>query len=163
MRLFFAFISLIVATIAFPGCYSTGAHGKLPFATVTIMPVKSEIDFASTQVLLAKNVAEAINAEPGLTTKVEGGAAELFITLSNLTYSSSVASNYDSRVNAVENITITAKISLRNARKGDWYFQNRNVSASIQVYLSDLNATQAYPAISRELARRIKDQIVSVW
>lgn len=163
MRFVFSFLSLAFALAAFPGCYSLGAHGELPFSTVTVMPVKSEIDFAGTQALLAKNIIEAINAEPGITTKTEGGSAELFVTLTKINRSTSVSGRYDAHVNTVEKISITASVSLRDVRGNGWYFKDRPVTADIQVYLSDLNSAQSYPAVSRELARRIKDQIVSVW
>ncbi|MCR5184400.1 MAG: hypothetical protein K6B46_06885 [Opitutales bacterium] len=159
----FLFYLFALMTLAFAACYSPGAHGQLPFATVTVMPVKSEIDFASTQVLLAKNLAETINAEPELRAVAAGGAAELFVTLTDLDFSTAIASDYDARVDAAQNIVITATVSLRNARDGSWYFQNRTVTASLQSYSLGSSATQAYPAISRVLARRICDQIVSVW
>lgn len=149
------------------GCgYSLGGLGKMPFSTVEISPVVNEADLPQAQAMLARDVADVLNREPKLRTVVERGEADLQIVISDYTRSISAKSARDSVLASTQKLTLKLKCSLQDTRTGKYYFRDRSVSVSTDVYTGTspgLGEPQSFPVLSREAARKIRDMITSVW
>lgn len=149
------------------GCaYSLGNRGALPFSTVEIRPIVNDADLPQAQAQLARDVADALNREPGLSTVVENGAAELKIVISEYRRSISAKSARDSVLASTQKLTLTLKCSLVDRRTGKFYFRDKKVSASTEVYTGTspgLGEPQSFPVLSREAARKVRDLVTNVW
>ncbi|MGN0834661.1 MAG: hypothetical protein ACI4QA_02370 [Candidatus Spyradosoma sp.] len=158
---------LFAVTLLCAACsYSLGAHGKLPFSTVMVAPIKNMTELTQTQATLATDVADALNAEPGLKTVVYGGNARLEIVVTDVKRSVSLTNSRDTGVASTQTLTVKLSCSLFDVRTGKYYFRDRAVSVSAETYMggqTGLLETQAFPQLSRDAARKIRDLVVGVW
>lgn len=151
----------------FSGCaYSLGNRGALPFSTIEIRPIVNEADLPQAQATLARDIADVLNREPGLSTVIENGAAELRIVISDYRRTISASSSEDSVIASTQRLTLDLKCTLVNSRTGKFYFRDRKISVSTEVYTGTspgLGEPQSFPVLSREAARKVRDLITSVW
>ncbi|MBQ9758735.1 MAG: hypothetical protein IJW12_03065 [Opitutales bacterium] len=152
---------------AFSACnYSLGNRAKLPFATIEVAPIVNNADIPQAQAMLARDVAEALNGTPRLATVIENGAAELQIEISGFRRNIAATSSEDSMIASIQNLTLELNCSLLNTRSGKYFFRNRKVSVSTDVYTgaaAGLGESQSFPVLSREAARKVRDLVVNVW
>lgn len=150
-----------------PACsYSLGGRGELPFSSIEIAPIVNETDLPQSQAMLARNISDALNREPKLRTVVVSGDAELRIVISDYRRSISATSSGDSVLASTQNLTLDLKCTLADKRSGKFYFRDRSVSVSTEVYTGTspgLGEPQSFPVLSREAARKIRDLVTSVW
>lgn len=150
-----------------PACnYSLGNRGKLPFATIEIAPIVNNADLPQAQAMLARDIADTLNRTPKLSTVIENGAAELQVEISGFRRNIAATSSEDSVLASVQSVTLELNCSLLNTRSGKYFFRNRKISASTDVYTgaaAGLGEAQSFPVLSREAARKVRDLIVSVW
>lgn len=150
-----------------PACsYSLGGRGALPFSTIEIAPVVNEADLPQAQATLAREVSDALNREPKLRTVVADGDAELRIVIADYRRLISATSSGDSVIASTQSLTLVLKCSLTDRRSGKYYFRDRQVSVSADVYTGSapgLGEPQSFPVLSREAARKIRDLVTSVW
>lgn len=165
----FGAIALLAGTLlgGTLGCgYRLGGRGQIPFSTIELSPIVNEADLPQAQAQLARDVADILNREPGLSVVIDRGAAELSIVISDYSRSITTKSARDSVLAGTQRVTMQLKCSLRDNRTGKYYFRNRIVTATTEVYMGTspgLGETQSFPVISREAARRVRDLVSSVW
>lgn len=146
--------------------YTLGPGGKLPFTTIEIAPIVNEADLPQAQAALARDISDILNREPRLSTVIENGAAELSVVIAEVRRSVASTSGRDTVLASSQQVTLVLKCSLYNNRTGKYYFRNRQVSVSTEVYAGTspgLSETQAFPVLSREAARKIRDLVTGVW
>lgn len=162
-----AFFLAAAFSCALCGCsYSLGGLGEMPFSTIEISPIVNEADLPQAQAMLARDVADVLNREPKLRTVIERGEADLKIVISDYSRTISAKSARDSVLASTQKLTLKLKCSLQNTRTGKYYFRDRSVSVSTDVYTGTspgLGEPQSFPVLSREAARKIRDMITSVW
>lgn len=166
-RRLFCLLCLSAGTLIFPACtYSLGAHGKLPFSTISVALIKNKTELAQTQATLATDISDALNAEPGLKTVVRGGNARLEVVVEDVSRTVSLTHSRDTGVASTQTLRVKFSCSLQDSRTGKYYFRNRVVNISAETYMggqTGLLETQAFPQISRDAARKIRDLVVGVW
>lgn len=149
------------------GCsYSLGNRGKLPFATIEIAPIVNNADLPQAQAMLAREIADALIATPKLNVVIENAAAELQVVISDYRRNIAATSSEDSMIANVQNLTLELECSLLNTRSGKYFFRNRKISVSTDVYTgaaAGLGESQSFPTLAREAARKVRDLIVNVW
>ena len=146
--------------------YSLGNRGELPFSTIEIAPIVNEADLPQAQATLAREIADALNREPKLSTVIDRGDAELEIVISDYRRRISSTASRDSVLASTQNLTLVLKCSLLNKRTGKYYFRNRSISVSTEVYTGQapgLGEPQSFPVLSREAARKVRDLVTNVW
>lgn len=162
-------LSLLAGTLlcGLSACgYSLGVGGKLPFSTIEIAPIVNNADLPQAQAMLARDISEALNRDPQLSTVIENGAAELRVVISDYRRSISATSARDSVLASTQRLTLELNCSLLDTRTGKFYFKNRPVSVDTEVYTGTspgLGEPQSFPVLSREAARKVRDMVVSVW
>lgn len=163
----FLLFAVFAATLLCVACsYSLGSRGKLPFSTIMIAPVKNMTDLPQTQATLARNLFDSLNAEAGLTVVSEGAQAELEVVIAEVERGISLTNSRDTGIASTTTLTLEIRCSLRNMQTGEYYFQDRSIRVSAENYLggqTGLLATQVFPQLSRDAARKIKDEVVGVW
>jgi len=146
--------------------YSLGNRGALPFNTIEILPIENTADLPQAQATLARDISDTLNREPNLRTVVENGVATLHVVISDYRRSISSTSSNDSVLASTQTLTLTLSCSLQDTRTGKYYFRDRAVSVSTNVYTGTspgLGETQSFPVLSREAARKVRDMVASVW
>ena len=126
----------------------------------------NEADLPQAQATLAREIADALNREPKLSTVIDRGDAELEIVISDYRRSISSTASRDSVLASTQNLTLVLKCSLLNKRTGKYYFRNRSISVSTEVYTGQapgLGEPQSFPVLSREAARKVRDLVTNVW
>lgn len=163
--IFASAVLLAAGTLA--GCgYKLGGLGEMPFSTIEISPIVNDADLPQAQATLARDVADTLNREPRLRTVVEGGEAELRIVIKDYSRSITAKAARDSVLASTQKLTLKLSCSLVNTRTGKFYFRDRSVSVSTEVYTGTspgLGEPQSFPVLSREAARKVRDMIASVW
>lgn len=161
--------SLLAVAFSFcvPACsYSLGNRGALPFETIEILPIENEVDLPQAQAMLARDISDTLNREPNLQTVVEKGQAALKVVISDYRRSISATSSRDSTLASTQALTLVLRCSLMDARTGKYYFRDRALSVSTNVYTGTspgLGETQSFPVLSREAAKKVRDMVASVW
>lgn len=170
LRKFWGALAVVVLTGTLGVCsgcsYSLGSNARLPFSTIEIAPIVNNADLPQAQAMLARDIAGMLNREPKLSTVIENGAAELEIEIRDFRRSIVATSSEDSVIASVQKLTLELNCSLLNTRSGKYYFRNRKISVSTDVYSGEapgLNEHQSFPVLSREAARKVRDLVTGVW
>ena len=153
------------------GCanYKLGSTGPLPFHSLYVATVKNNGYAPQAQAPVTEMLRQSLLQEGNLELKNQGDAdATLEVTLTDYHRTPSAMSSNNTLNVQAYNITLSANCTLVDNRNGTVYFKNLLVNASIETYINganDLNEPeyQSMPLIARELARKIKDVVVSTW
>ena len=173
---------LTLFTVAFTsGCksYQLGNPVELPFESIYIKPVTNDSFAPQAQALLSAQIREAFirDGRTQVLTKAETADAVLFVNLIEYKRRAAARQSVDTAVAAGFSLTLLSEVSLFDQNKGDYFFQNRVIQKSANAFVNDPYATpagtqtqdflqseyQAMPRLSRELARRIADEVLSPW
>lgn len=173
---------LTLFTVAFTsGCksYQLGNPVELPFESIYIKPVTNDSFAPQAQALLSAQIREAFirDGRTQVLSKAEAADAVLFINLIEYKRRAAARQSVDTAVAAGFSLTLLSEVSLFDQNKGDYFFQNRVIQKSANAFVNDPYATpagtqtqdflqseyQAMPRLTRELARRIADEVLSPW
>ena len=176
-----AIIGACLLLLTLSGCrsYQLGHPAELPFESIYIRPVANDSFAPQAQALVSADVREAFIRDGRLKVLADEDAADvvLLINLTDYERSPGARSNVD-RVKAFDfDIKLKSKVSLYNNNKGNYYLENETIEADSNAYTENpyagtgalttqtyhLAERQAMPQVSRELAQRIADRILSVW
>jgi hypothetical protein len=166
---------------AFSGCnsYQLGNPVELPFESIYIKPVTNDSFAPQAQAILSSQIRDAFihDGRTKLVTSSEAADAVLVVNLTEYNRRAAGRQSLDTTMAANFRLTLYAEVSLFNQIKGDYYFQERMIQRSSNAYVEDLYATpgdsqtqdflqseyQAMPRLTRDLARRIADEVLSPW
>lgn len=166
-------LSLLLISISVTSCqhYQPGLSENLPFKTLYIKPVDNNSYAPQAQALLTENLIKSFLIDGSIKIVSEHQAdAILEVTISD--YERSLfASQSDDTVRARSfSLHLTAQASLYDKQKGYHYFENRRfvareVTSSETEDGSSLPQAeyQTLPILTRELAKKIKDGVISIW
>jgi len=173
---------LTLFTVAFiSGCnsYQFGNPVELPFESIYIKPVTNDSFAPQAQAMLSSQIRDVFihDGRTKLVTSSEAADAVLIVNLTEYNRRAAARQSLDTTMAANFSLTLAAEVSLFNQIKGDYYFQERMIRRSSNAYVEDLYATpgdsqtqdflqseyQAMPRITRDLARRIADEVLNPW
>lgn len=173
---------LAVLTAAFiSGCksYQFGNPVELPFESIYIKPTTNDSFAPQVQALLSAQVRDAFirDGRTKLVTNRESADAVLLVNV--IEYNRRAAANrrVDTALASSFNLTLAANISLFNQNEGGYYFQESKIRKSSSAYVENPYSTrgtgktqnflqseyQAMPRLTRDLARKIADEVLNPW
>ena len=174
-------ILVIFTAVFISGCnsYQFGNPVELPFESIYIKPVTNDSFAPQATALISSQIRDIFihDGRTKLVTSSEAADAVLIVNLTEYRRRAAARRSVDTTVAAGFSLVLTAEVSLFNQNKGDYYFQERIVRKSSNAYLNapyDTTATtqsqdflqseyQAMPRITRDLARRIADEVLNPW
>ena len=163
------------------GCnsYQLGNPVELPFESIYIKPVTNDSFAPQAQALLSAQIRDIFirDGRTKLVTSREAADAALLITLTEYNRLVAARQSEDTALAASFNLVLAAEVSLFNQNKGDYYFQERIIKESSSTYANNPYTTpataqtqdflqmeyQAMPSLTRDLSRRIADEVLSTW
>ncbi|MGJ8653226.1 MAG: LPS assembly lipoprotein LptE [Opitutaceae bacterium] len=180
-RLFLIGTSLISLAL-FSGCasYKLGAPTELQFESIYIRPASNDSFAPQVQTLVSAQIREAFirDGRVKLLSKESDADAVLSVNITNYERNAGARHRRDTVSARTFRLTMFAEISLYNAKQGDFFFEERNVSEYTSVYADnpfvdakDFEQRQAYnqaeysamTRIARGIARKISDEVLSPW
>ena len=167
-RILFALISLSLAFCLCACKYRlAGTAQPLPFKTIALAQVVNDSYAPQAASPLNTQLAAMLSQAPALELVALGDSqAVLEVELDDYTKQIFATKESDTALASAITVILTAKCSLKDLRTGKYLFKDRNVSVSNHVFDADglLNAEyQNMTVLTRELAKRIVDQVLGVW
>ena len=152
------------------GCshYRLGTAAKLPFRTLYIAPVTNDTYIPQAQAPLTDALIQAFLRDGSVSTTAHPEEADAILETSLTDYkrSTSATSENDTFLARSFNVTLKAQCTLKDRRSGEDYFNRRSVSANTHVFFDSGFQSAEYqnvPKLTQELAREIRNTILSVW
>ena len=173
---------LTALSVAFiSGCksYQLGNPAELPFESIYVKPVNNDSFAPQAQALLSTQIRDAFirDGRTKLVTSEEAADAVLLVSLTEYDRRAAAKQSNDTVLAADFDLTLIAEVSLFNPNKGDYFFQDRVIEETSNAYVNNpYTATgvtqkqdflqseyQAMPRLTRNLARKIADEVLSPW
>ena len=174
-------ISFCLVLLTLSGCrsYHLGHPSELPFESIYIRPAANDSFAPQAQALISADVREAFIRDGRVKVLASEEDADVVLLINLTEYNRSPGARLtDDTVQAFDfDIKLKSKVSLYDQNKGRYYFQNEMIEADTNAYTQTpyraagspntqtyhLAESQAMPQVTREMARRIADRILSVW
>lgn len=161
-------LSALACLLWLSGCanYQLGDRVDLPFQTVYVEPVVNHSFAPQAEVILAKQVIEDLNRGGQVKTADAKADATLSIVLSDYQRGVTATRPQDTQQARAFSLTLTASITLTNNRTGEVYLEQREITASQQAFTDGgfiQSEYQAMPVLTRQLAEKISNQVLSAW
>jgi hypothetical protein len=166
---------------ALSGCksYQLGNPAELPFQSIYIQPVANDSFAPQAQALLSSQIRQTFirDGRTRLVTSEEEADAVLRVNLTEYESRAAARQSNDTAVARDFDLTLSAEVSLFNQNKGDYFFRDRPIEATSNAYVDNPYADsalprtqdflqseyQAMPRLTRDLARKIADEVLSPW
>lgn len=176
----FALLALWVAGFL-GGCqsYQFGNPTELPFTSIYIKPATNDSFAPQAQALLSSQIREAFirDGRTRLVTSEEDADAVLLVNLTEYDRKAAARRRDDTALARDFDLILSAEVSLFNQNKGDYYFRGRMLEERSNAYADNPYAApgteqtqdflqaeyQAMPRLTRDLARKIADEVLSPW
>lgn len=144
-----------------------GTAQPLPFKTIALAQVVNDSYAPQAASPLNTQLAAMLSQSPALElTSLGESQAVLEVVLDDYTKRIFSTMETDTALASGICVTLTAVCSLKDVRSGKYLFKNQKISVTNNVYGNDgmLNAEyQNMTVLTRELAKRITDQVLGVW
>lgn len=178
--LLIATLTLLTASFI-SGCksYQLGNPAELPFQSIYIKPVANDSFAPQAQALLSSQIRSTFirDGRTKLVTSEEAADAVLIVNLTDYDRRAAAFQGKDTEVASDFDLTLFAEVSLFNQNTGDYFFQERVVQETSNAFVNNpyadpqLPPTQdflqseynAMPRLTRDLARKIADEVLSPW
>jgi hypothetical protein len=175
-----ALVSLILACV-FGGCrsYQLGNPAELSFETIYVKPVENDSYAPQAQALLSSQIRDAIIRDGRLqiVTSEESADSVLLVKLTEYKRETAIRDSQDTTVGVDFDLTLQAEIALFDQVNGDYLFRERRLSERSNAFVNNPYAAagalrsqgflqaeyQAMPRITRDLAKKIADEVLSPW
>ena len=173
---------LAMFTFAFiSGCksYQFGNPARLPFKSIYIKPVANDSFAPQAQALLSAQIRDTFirDGRTKLVTSRKAADAVLIVNMTEYNRRAAARQSVDTAVAASFSLVLAVEVSLFDQKKGEYYFQERIIQESSSAYVDDPYAdpgaiqtqdflqteSHAMPIITRDLARRIADEVLYPW
>lgn len=159
--------------------YQLGHPAELPFETLFIQPAKNDSFAPQAQALISAQVREAVirDGRVRLVANPDEADAVLLMTLSDYSRRAGARRQDDTELAQNFDLTLRLQLDLYDQREGAYLFEGRQLEARSVGYLNNpYNAAgtpdtqgliqsefNAMPRLTRELARKAADELLSVW
>ena len=172
-----ALTAVTMATLS-GGCvsYRWGSGSALGFNTIYVKPARNNSFAPQAQTIVSTKVREALIRDGRVQVLANEADADavLIINLSDYSRTPAARSSVDTQRARSLEIDLIAEISLYDQSTGEYRFQNRLIKEETDVHIgnpfrSNLEDSyqqaefQAIPRLARDLARKIADEILSIW
>ncbi len=160
---------LLTAVLLAAGCasYKLGSDASLPFKSVYVPPAQNLSYAPQAQSPLTNQLVELLMQEPNLVVaRMDHADASLEVTIADYERIISATRSDDTVLAQAYQVRMTALVSLRDNRTGTYYFKDRIVDATQQVFTDgglQISEYEAMVVLTRSLAQRIRNAVVSVW
>jgi len=178
-RTFLSAISLFL-TALLSGCasYQLGSHSELPFESIYIRPASNASFAPQSQAILSAQVRDAFIKDGRVKLLSHQSEADAILEISIIEYTrqSGARRRSDTETAQTFRVGLEAEISLLNANTGALYFEQRKLEEHEGIYVDNPYANtaaekqgyiraeyNAMPRITRGLARKIADEVLSPW
>lgn len=163
------------------GCksYHLGNPSELSFQSIYVKPVQNDSYAPQAQALLSSQVREALIRDGRLRLVTSEGAADavLFVTLTEYTRQTATRDSQDTTVGLDFDLTLQAEVALFDQMNGTYLFQERQLAERSNAFVNNPYAAsgptrtqgflqaeyQAMPRITRDLAQKIANEVLSPW
>lgn len=151
------------------GCvhYRLGPPQKLPFQSIHIKAVQNDSFAPQAHTVVSENLIEAFLRDGSVLVESSGRAdATLEVTLFGYHRERSTTHPHDTALGRSFRLRLQARVSLLNNRSGETYFSDREFAVTEEAFIDDgLQGAeyQTIPVLALELARQIKNYVLSVW
>ncbi|MEM8549598.1 MAG: LPS assembly lipoprotein LptE [Verrucomicrobiota bacterium] len=164
--LLFAFTVLL---LLLNGCanYQLGTPGELPFRSIYVEPVRNNTFAPQVSAVLSDQIVEKLQQQPNLFVSDQSQAdVTLMTTVVEYDREIGATQRSDTALAQSYNLIMRCNISLRDNRTGEIIMNSRSVQAEQQAFVDGGFLTaeyQALPVLTRDMARSITNEVVSVW
>ncbi len=162
--------SLLLAVFLNAGCshYRLGQPTKLPFRTLYVVPVANNSYAPQVQVPLTNDIVQSFLRDGTVQITKDKHTADvvLAVTISDYKRNVSTTREDDTFLARSYDVTLEAECTLTDQRTDKVYFENRNVSATNEVFFDSGFQSDEYqdiPKLTRELGREVRDLVLSNW
>ncbi|MEM7792159.1 MAG: LPS assembly lipoprotein LptE [Verrucomicrobiota bacterium] len=162
------------------GCrsYRLGHPGDLPYESIFVMPAQNKSYAPQAQALLSSEVRQTILRDTRVKLVAKEANADAVLSMEIVRYDRMpTARSQDDTVVARDfDLTLTVICSLYDQKNGNYLFRNREVSQTTNAFTENPFATDlleeqgflqaeydAMPRLTRDLARKISDEVLSAW
>ncbi len=153
------------------GCahYHLGAAGPLPFHKLYVSVAQNRSNAAQAQAPVTSMLRQSLLQEGNLQLTEQADAdATLEVVLTDYERLAAATQQGNSLNAQSYTLTLTANCSLVDNRSGKVYFKNRAIDASQVAYVQSgdnfsESEYQTMPKLARDLAQKIKDEVVGTW
>ena len=162
--------SILILVFLLPACshYRLGVPGQLPFQTLYIPPVENlsyapEITSMFTQQLI---FSLQRSQEIKIVQNPKAADATLQVVVYRFEKNVSATQASDTVLGESFNLTLSAYVTLKNNHTNLDYFANRPLFASQQAFVTGGYQPAQYevmPVITKQLADKVRDTVISVW
>ena len=171
-------IALILLLNIFGACksYHLGSPFEIPFESIYITPVSNHSYAPQAQAITSAMLRENFirDARAKVVSKKEDADAILLVDLTNYERTSTARNQQDTGIADSFDVSLKADISLLNQKTGAYLFENHPVLVTTNTYTSNpyeddsviayqLSERQAMEQLSRELARKVTNLVLSPW
>jgi hypothetical protein len=173
-------LTLALATLFALGCKSYQLGGpELPFESIYVQPATNDSFAPQAQALLSGQIRDAFirDGRLKLTTSEESADALLLVNVTEYDRRAASRARSDTVRARDFDLFLSAQISLYDQNRGDYMFEARTISERSNAYVDNpyLNESaadlqtfqqaeyQAMPRLTRDLARKIADEVLSPW
>lgn len=175
LRNIFLFIFVSMMCVSCSNYRLSGTPQPLPFKSVYVKPVQNYSYAPQAANLLSTQVIDMISQTPGLNVAdLNDAQAVLEMTLvdyklqgsSTRTDNLSGSRRTDTALASAFFVTLEVKCTLKDRVTGEIIFKDRLVKATDNVYVGQsflLSEYQNMPILTRELARKVVDQVIGIW
>lgn len=175
------FFVALLAMSFLGGCksYQLGNPAELPFQSIYVKPVSNNSFAPQAQALLSTQLREVFirDGRTRIVTSEEEADAVLLVNLTEYRRSAAARQSDDTAAAAEFDLTLVAVVSLYNQNEGTYLLRNHELSDVSNAYIENLYASpgaprtqdflqseyQSMPLLTRDLARRIADEVLSPW
>lgn len=162
-------LGAVLITLA-GGCanYHLGRQAPLPFSRLYIAPVENVSFAPQAQAPLHRELSEQFltSGSVKLVSSEADADAVLRVAITEFDRDVAVTQENDTGLARGFSVVMTAKSELINARTSKPYFRDRVTTARIMTFVDGGEQPaeyQAMPALTRDLALKIKDTVLSTW
>ena len=170
-----------VLAAALSGCksYQLGSPAKPTFQSIYVKPVRNDSFAPQAQALLTSQIREALIRDGRLRLVASEEAADAVLLVKLKAYSRETATRdrQDTTVGLDFDLTLEAEVALLDQINGQYLFKERRLSERSNAFVNNPFARtgttqsqgflqaeyQAMPRITRDLAKKIADEVLSPW
>jgi hypothetical protein len=164
-----ALLAIALAGLVSCAHYHFGAAGPLPFHKLYVTVVKNRSYAPQVEAPVTEMLRQSLLQEGNLQLTEQADAdATLDVVLFDYQRSTAATQQGNSLNAQSYTLLLTAKCTLVDNRSGKVYFKDRQIDASQVAYVQGGDSFseaeyQTMPKLARDLAEKIKDEIVSTW
>jgi len=161
---------LLLSVLAWTGCanYQLGRQAPLPFERLYVAPVVNDSFAPQAQAVLTEQLARQFLTSGAVTLVKSPEQADAILTVTIVDFRREVAATQDDDTGLGESFLLymTSNSDLVDAETGKPYFKARRNRAEVRTLIdSGLQPAeyQSMPVLTRDLARSIKETVLSTW